>query len=178
MSHRVLYLTPCLLLAVALLLPAAAVGQASPDLHLGTDLEISALDNEQLLPAVAYNSHRQEFLVVWQNNWAGNRDIYAQRVSATGTLLSWFAVTAGANDRAQPAVTYDPVNDRYLVVWIYDDLGNGADWDVYGRFIPALGPDPGLGEFVLDVAGLTPCLAECVPDGEADSSSYFTLLRK
>jgi hypothetical protein len=137
------------LLFIAGLLPAAATAttQSTPDSLLGPEIAISTLDNQKLLPAVAYNWKRHEYLVVWHNKWPGNRDIYAQRVSETGALLSWFAVSAGPKDRAQAAVAYDPVNDRYLVVWIFDALGNGSDWDVYGRFIPALGPDPALGEF-------------------------------
>ena len=143
-------ITYCLLLIVLVaLLPATAASQAAPAFHIGADIAISTIDNEKLLPAIAYNWKRQEYLVVWQNKWPGNRDIYAQRISATGELLSWFAVSAGSNDRAQPSVAYDPVNDRYLVVWIYDYYGDGSDWDVYGRFIPALGPDAGLGEFAI-----------------------------
>ncbi|MEZ4556352.1 MAG: hypothetical protein R2854_07880, partial [Caldilineaceae bacterium] len=87
------------------------------DTHLGGEIVVSALDNDQLWPAVAYNPQHREYLVVWQNNWSGNRDIYAQRVDAQGDLLSWFAVTTGTHDRAQPAVAYDPVNQRYLVTW-------------------------------------------------------------
>lgn len=131
------------------LLPAAASAQTTPDSLIGPDIPISTLDNQKLLPAAAYNWKHHEYLVVWHNKWPGNRDIYAQRVAETGELLSWFAVSAGPQDRAQPSVAYDPVNDRYLVVWIFDALGNGSDWDVYGRFIPASGPDPALGEFAI-----------------------------
>jgi hypothetical protein len=44
-------------------------------------------------------------------------------------------------------VAYDPVNDRYLVVWSFDTFGGGADWDLYGRFIPWNGPSGSLSEF-------------------------------
>jgi len=99
---------------------------------------------------VAYNWKHHEYLVVWHNKWGGGgRDIYAQRVTEAGELKSWFTVTTGANDRAQPAVAYDPVNDRYLVVWTYDYWGNATDWDVYGRFIPWDGPDASLTEFAI-----------------------------
>ncbi len=82
---------------------------------------------------------------------AGNRDIYGQRISSRGELLSWFTVATGAGgdnrDRAYPSVAYDPVNDRYLVVFIHDVFGDGSDYDLGGRFIPWNGPDPGLTEF-------------------------------
>jgi len=125
--------------------PAAASATAS--LHLSGEIVISALDNEQYLPSVAYNWKHNEYLVVWHNKWPGNRDIYAQRITSQGELKSWFTVTASPNDRSQPSVAYDPVNDRYLVVWIYDYFGDGSDWDVYGRFIPWDGPSASLTEF-------------------------------
>ncbi len=120
----------------------------SSTLHVGPEITISEIDNEQYYPAVAYNSNHHEYLVVWHNLWGGGgRDIYAQRITASGELLSWFDVASGPNSRAQPSVAYDPVNDRYLVAWAYDFFGDGSDWDLYGRFIPWEGPDAGLVEF-------------------------------
>jgi hypothetical protein len=46
-------------------------------------------------------------------------------------------------------VSYDPVRDRYLVVWIFDAAGNGSNWDVYGRFIPWNGPSASFQEFAI-----------------------------
>jgi large repetitive protein len=115
---------------------------------VGPDIPISELNNAQYLPEVAYNTKHDEYLVVWHNVWGGGgRDVYAVRLSGQGTFLSWFAVTYGTKDRAQPSVAYDPDNDRYLVVWLYDEAGDGTDWDVYGRFIPWDGHDDGSGEF-------------------------------
>ena len=129
--------------------PAHAAASVRASWHLGSEIVISAENNVQHLPAVAYNSKHHEYLVVWHNEWSGGRtDIYAQRVTEAGEVKSWFAVTADPHkDRAQPAVAYDPVNDRYLVVWTYDYSGNGTDWDVYGRFIPWDGPDASKTEF-------------------------------
>ena len=123
---------------------------ATPAIQIGGEIVISALDNRKFLPDVAYNWKHHEYLVVWHNFWGGNRDVYAWRVAEDGRLLSWFAVSAGAKDRVQPAVAYDGVNDRYLVVWAFDYQGNGSDWDIYGRFIPWQGPDDqNLKEFVV-----------------------------
>jgi len=127
---------------------AATSASAGP--HLGGEIVISALDNEEHLPAVAYNWKDDEYLVVWHNKWGGGgRDIYAQRITGQGELKSWFAVSAGPQSRAQPSVAYDPVHDRYLVVWIHDIHGDGSDWNVSGRFIPWNGPDAGLTEFAI-----------------------------
>ena len=109
----------------------------------GPEIIISERDSAEYSPAIAYNSKHNEYLVVWENDWGGGyHDIYAQRISGDGRLLSWFSLTSGYS-QANPAVAYDPVNDRYLVVWAYDVFGNGSDWDVYGRFVPWNGPpDP------------------------------------
>lgn len=130
--------------------PVSAAASSTAGPHLGGEIVISALDNIQWAPAVAYNWKHDEYLVVWDNQWGGGgRDIYAQRITGQGELKSSFAVTAGPNNRMDPSVAYDPVNDRYLVVWIYDYWGDGSDWDVYGRFIPWNGPDASLKEFTM-----------------------------
>ncbi|MCD4750527.1 MAG: hypothetical protein K8R59_14245 [Thermoanaerobaculales bacterium] len=132
----------------ALLWVGAAVVHATT---LGPEIVVSALDNEQGWPAVAFAEGPDEYLVVWHNRWGGDYyDIYAQRISAEGTILTWFSIASLPNDSRWPAVAYDPSRDRYLVVWSYDSLGDGSDWDVRGRFIPRLGPDPSLTDFTLD----------------------------
>ena len=130
-----------------------AAASATNGPYLGEEIVVSALDNEQYMPSVAYNWKRDEYLVVWHNTWGGNRDIYAQRITGQGELKSWFAVGPTAplnpynNDRVVPSVAYDPVNDRYLVVWLYDTPGDGSNWDVHGVFVNWDGPIPGLHQF-------------------------------
>ena len=129
---------------------ASSIALSAPDNpRVGQELVISAIDNEQNLPSVAYNWKRNEYLVVWHDVWGmGTRDIRARRVSDRGDILSEFTIYDNpTRDSAQPSVAYDPVHDRYLVVWVRDALGNGSDWDVYGRFIPWQGPNPGLNAF-------------------------------
>ena len=127
--------------------PAAATRtpdrEAALPSHLGPEIIISARDSEEHLPAIAYNSKHNEYLTVWENEWGGGyHDVYAQRISASGQLLSWFALTT-THSQTSPAVAYDPDQDRYLVVWAYDTYGNASDWDVFGRFVPWNGPpDP------------------------------------
>ncbi len=119
--------------------------------YLSHELVISELDNVKYAPDIAFNSKHNEYLVVWENNWGAHHDIYAQRVSASGQLLSWFAVSANPPGPSQqePSVAYDPSRDRYLVTWLLDAYGTGGDWDVYGRFIPWNGPNESLGDFVI-----------------------------
>jgi hypothetical protein len=126
----------------------ASVASTQP--RLNREIVISSLDNLKYRPDIAYNSKHDEYLVVWENVWGGDyHDIYAQRISATGQLLSWFAVYTGSNKKMQPSVAYDPTRDRYLVTWIYDVVGDGSNWDVVGRLIPWDGPDASLTDFII-----------------------------
>jgi hypothetical protein len=123
---------------------SAASVPAAPSFLFG-EIAIAERSSDEYYPAIAYNSIHNEYLVVWENLWpGGSEDIYAQRISSTGQLLSWFAVSSSSHNQQNPSVAYDPVHDRYLVVWAYDYNGDGSDWDIYGRFIPWSGPDPGL----------------------------------
>lgn len=126
-------------------LTAAAGPQLNPE------ITISANDDEQYSPSIAFNWKHHEYLVVWHDKWAiGTRDIRGARISEQGQLISEFTVYENpTRDSAQPSVEYDPVNDRYLVVWVMDAYGNGSDWDLYGRFVPWQGPDAGLAAFAI-----------------------------
>ena len=141
------------MLAVSGMLPAVALapqanapsGGHNPDgplavtSDLGGEIQISlptSPECDRYKPGVAYNWVHDEYLVVWHNTWPdGHRDIYARRVSESGQLLSWFAVSAGSNDRVQPAVAYNATADEYLVVWMYDVNGDGSAYEIWGRTI-------------------------------------------
>lgn len=129
------------------LAPGASSPSGGPDAdgslaarsHLGSEIQISlptSPECDRYRPAVAYNWRHDEYLVVWHNTWSGgHRDIYGRRVSESGQLLSWFAISAGPNDRAQPAVAYNATNDEYLVVWMYNANGDGSTYEIWGRTI-------------------------------------------
>jgi hypothetical protein len=118
--------------------------------RLSNELIIANNDNLKYSPKVTYNSIHDEYLVVWENTQTGGAlDIFARRVSSQGQLLNSFTVATGSKSRIRPSVAYDPVNDRYLVVWIYDVNGDDSNWDVYGRFIPWDGPSDSLTEFAI-----------------------------
>jgi len=91
-------------------------------------------------PAVAYNRQDDEFLVVYENEWAGGlSDIAAQRVRAgDGALLSWRNIATvpspGMTDlRTYPAVTYNPARNEYLITYTFQPVDIYHDGDVYGK---------------------------------------------
>ena len=110
-------------------------------------LTISADPEQEVYPAVAYNSQRQEYLVVWYNDRAGCDDIRAQRVSRNGALVSNpFYVSNGCPaNRLYPDVTYNSTQNEYLVVWEHDD---GTRPNIHGWRVSATGQLQG-GEITL-----------------------------
>ena len=148
------WLTP--LAALALLVPllagAAAVSAGGP---IGTVFLIrdEAGPVETSQPAVAYNSQRQEYLVVFWNDRSGNDDIRAERVSKDGTLLGgvWVAAGVGA-ERRYPDVAYNSQANEYLVVWEEDEV------DIRGQRISATGGlVGGAFDIVLGIGGSSSC---------------------
>ncbi len=111
--------TRCVLMTLLVL--AALLGLAVTSLAagpVGGAFAISELEHEQVQPSVAYNPQRQEYLVVWHNEWPGNKDIYGRRLSKDGTALgSWFAISHGPGDRYFADVAYNQQRNEYLVVW-------------------------------------------------------------
>lgn len=105
-----------------------------PGSHLiGSEIIISSVDNLQYEPAVAYSRKHRGYLVVWRNP----DGIYGQRITGDGKFVgpSPFPIATGSKIRREPAVDYDPINDRFLVVWMHDLNGDGSNWDLSGRFI-------------------------------------------
>ena len=44
--------------------------------------------------------------------------------------LGFITISVGDNDRADPDVTYNSVDDEYLVVWMEDISGDDSHWVV------------------------------------------------
>jgi hypothetical protein len=83
-------------------------------------------------PAVAYNTLHGEYLVVWHNYRGVTTDIYARRVGSDGTLRSWFCVVTAEGERyTNPAVAYSPVQDEYLIVYLYES--STTDYDIKAK---------------------------------------------
>jgi hypothetical protein len=147
---RFLVTAIALLLTIGYTRSSSTAAPSAASSYLGQEIVISERDSNEYSPDIAFNTNHDEYLVVWENVWpSGFHDVYAQRVSGDGRLLNWFSVASSPNQQMNPSVAYDHLHDRYLVVWAYDALGTGTDWDIYGRFIPWEGPDAGPGDFVI-----------------------------
>ncbi len=84
-------------------------------------------------PRVAWNSYRNEYLVVWNavDTTTGlPNDVAGVQVSASGAVLSAPRPIADAGTPHQADVTYNVAADEYLVVWRRHIAAE--DWDIYG----------------------------------------------
>jgi hypothetical protein len=117
---------------------------------LGHEIFITMQDSGQG-PAVAYNWKRAEYLVVW---WTFE-GIFGQRINSSGELVgpTNFAISTGPKIRRDPAVAYDPFNERFFVVWSHDVSGNRTNHDISGRLIPWEGPSLNFKEFKVNSSG-------------------------
>jgi hypothetical protein len=109
---------------------------AAPPLSHYIRIEEASVDT--LSPAVAYNSLRHEFLVVWEQHIHGGEvAIFGRRVSVGGeTIGPAFPVRHVANLQFyRPDVAYSPKQDKYLVV--YHHKVTTDNYDVWG--IPVSG---------------------------------------
>lgn len=103
---------------------------------LGSLIEVSTAADEQKDPDVAFDPDHEQFLVVWGTDRpaSGDDDIEGRIVLTDGTPLAPSFCLAGcsdANRRELPAVTYNPDDDEYMVVYQYVQAPN--DLDLYGR---------------------------------------------
>src|SRR5262245_47260540 len=131
------------------------------------------------LPAVAYNSVNNEYLVAWHgdDDTDGEDEIYGQRLdAATGAevgvhnfRISNMGPDGDTNFAARaPAVAYNSVNNEYLVAWQGDDdtarLADG-EREIFGqRLNAATGAEVGTHNFRLSDMG---------PDGDTSFAAFF-----
>ena len=85
---------------------------------IGRAIIFSTSAEQEVYPAVAYNSQRQEYLVVWSSDRSKCDGIWAQFVSRSGRLIgSSIDISVDCPERRYPDVTYNSAHDQYLVVW-------------------------------------------------------------
>ena len=136
-------------------LPAAKPGPAAPDgiapasvdaatgsgVPVGSTFPIDAMATNVSYPAVAYNSHDQEYLVVWQTDAPNAGNIWAARVARDGRVLGNYDVESGGGyTRSNPDVAYNEQDHDYYVVWQYQD---GTYMRIRGKPFDPTGPTYG-----------------------------------
>jgi hypothetical protein len=102
---------------------------------MSSEFAVGRKTDKQHYPAVAYNSHVDEYLVVYQNTWAGGgQDIDAERVRASdGTPLGWVNIAAGTGLRSFPDVAHNAISNHYLIAYTFRPSSVLDPGDIYGK---------------------------------------------
>jgi len=96
---------------------------------IDNDIIIANGIGDQQSPCIAVNS-RDEFVVAWMTNQAGNWDIYARIFDHTGfAFTGQFMVNIGSGNQGVPAIAMDR-QDNFIISWNDDRSGN---YNIYAR---------------------------------------------
>jgi large repetitive protein len=109
---------------------------------IDTNVTYVSESHNQESPSIAFDG--TNYLIVWEDERLGNKDIYGARVNQAGVVLDPFGIVISndPNSQSSPTVAFDGVN--YLVAW--EDMRNGSA-DIYGARVSQAGT-------VLDPAGI------------------------
>jgi hypothetical protein len=80
---------------------------------------VAGMGEKYFNPVVAYNQSRQEYLVVWTREFSTtDHDLWGSLVAWNGSTVGTpFFINLEADKQDFPAVTYNPNDDEYLVVY-------------------------------------------------------------
>ncbi len=84
-------------------------------------------------PQVTYNPDLNEYLITWDEDTGGDRDILGIIIYADGTAdpAGEFVITPTAGDQQSAVVAYDTINDRYMVAF----MDFSTTYDLYGQIV-------------------------------------------
>ena len=107
---------------------------------LATPFLIAQWSNLDLMyPKVAWNSYRNEYMVVWHTEHATSGallDIGRRRLRANGSHLSNADYMTNSSSVGVPDIAYNPAADQFVVVWA--QAGTGSV-DIYGGKLTVAG---------------------------------------
>jgi hypothetical protein len=91
---------------------------------------------------IVFNTKKEEYLIVYNDNRNGDADIFGVIVDERGTIIKEdFAISNAAGNQINPYSCYNPLDDTYLVNW--EDFRHVSDWqqlsNIYGALLDAEG---------------------------------------
>lgn len=112
------------ILCALLLLASAGIASDLMNLQVTTQhlvgglIYVTGLPSDEEWPRASYSTSSDQYLVVFEDS-TNNIDIKGRFIRAqTGeTLGNVFTISGSSTNEGKPDVTYDEVNDRFLVVW-------------------------------------------------------------
>ncbi|MDP8222250.1 MAG: hypothetical protein P9L99_02735 [Candidatus Lernaella stagnicola] len=138
-----------------------------------TGFAVSNTAATQELPVVGFDN--VSFLVAWVDDRNGNKDMFATRVTSSGTVISpsGIAVSEAADIQSYPCLAFD--GTRHLMAWQDFRDGGTTNYDILGAFISH-------DDVVYPPTGLTfatqrPANLEQYPAVAFDGTNYFVVWR-
>jgi hypothetical protein len=125
------------------------VADRSIDPYLESEVKVSPDWNppgHSYRPQVAFDPIHNQYLVVWHTTWDdGTRYVYARRLDLRGRPITQaFPLSTVINlDVVHPNVTYNFIDNEFMVVWMQDVSGNNTRYEIWGTIIPWNASGPG-----------------------------------
>jgi hypothetical protein len=93
-------------------------------------------------PYVSIDPFNGKAIIVWEEDNSNDKDIKGAILDlANFTTNRLISISTASYDQTSPVAAFDPVNERYMVIW--EDARNGAsstqNIDIYGQFIDSQG---------------------------------------
>lgn len=118
---------------------ATALEPVGEQFHVSNPTPKEPLVTDAWRPASAFNSATGEHLVVWaeQTGPVDNTEIFARQIGSSGETLGlpWQVSFSGGGSAFAPDVTYNAVDDEFLVVWTGQEFSRVAPLLTVGREI-------------------------------------------
>ncbi|MBI4691552.1 MAG: choice-of-anchor D domain-containing protein, partial [Nitrospirae bacterium] len=137
------------------------------DLSFGTKNSYNA--------AVTTDPNTTRALMDWEEMGTSDKEIYGQLIDLSNFSIysTQINVSNAQGDQTQPIVSFDNVNQRYLVVWedARNQSVNISNMDIYGQFIDPQGNLSGSNFAVTDSSGNQ--LAPALTFGDVDYRKFF-----
>jgi hypothetical protein len=120
---------------MVLMMSGAAMAQGIP--AVGADFPVAEGAGMQSRPTIAYDPNGDRFFMAWYD-WRNRKttgfDIYGRIADGSGQPITGdIPIAVAKRSQGNPAIAFDTVNDRILVLW--SDWRDAADIDsdIYGR---------------------------------------------
>ncbi|MES0327230.1 MAG: hypothetical protein ABUK13_03470 [Gammaproteobacteria bacterium] len=131
--------TPHLILGLMLAMTSITSWADTPN---KADFAISGTQSIQGKPTLAYDPGHDTYLVTWSDHRDRLRDvdIYGRLLNGQGKPIGEeFPISIHKGGQGMSAVSFDEINNRFLVVWVDWRNANDVDSDIYGQLVNADG---------------------------------------
>ena len=107
---------------------------------IGAPFDVTSFTNDLVWPDVAYDSHNDRYLVVWDERWTPSgedQDVRARFVSGEGVPLDpspYFFIASSVEQETVPVIASSDSGEKYLVTWT-QSTSSSMSSDIRGVFV-------------------------------------------